>query len=1143
MKIQSEILSKIESLPAYKQLKASIEKKEPLPSLSMSRASRLAALSSLYNGIQVPFFYLTDRSERVPTLLAEMTFWLPDARIYTFPDPTPLFYEMSPWNNTIRRERLQVLTLLAGYHLPVKITPQIPPIIITSPRALMTRTMPRRDFLKSCRELRQGQTISPNEVIRNWVDIGYESEEMVLEPGQFSHRGGIMDIWPPMEDRPVRIELFGNEIDSLRAFEPASQRTLQKVEKILITPAREYLPGKAEGLEIEPSALCEFHLPLIHPAVASLLDYLPREAVTYIDDLDLFRSVVTDIEEEAVRLREESIADHDLSEQFPIPYLSWSEIQDSLSGHYTIDLGRSSAEGPCELAQAFQPGPRFGGQLKNTMDHLSRELDGTKNRAVIISRQAPRLTELWREYHPGETEPGNPPVFVENSLTEGWILRIAPDEAWELYTDGEIFGYERPQPRQRHIPSAEAPEAAYADLKPGDWVVHVDYGIGRFTGLVQRSLEGIEREFLCVEYLGGDQLFVPVHQADRLTRYIGSDGDSPSMARLGGTEWAQTKGKVTAAVQEIASDLLDLYTKRQLAVGYAFHPDNQWQQELEASFPYMETEDQAKAIRAVKHDMEAAKPMDRLLCGDVGYGKTEVALRAAFKAVLDGKQVAVLVPTTVLAQQHYETFRQRLSPFPANVEMLSRFRNPKEQDEIIKKLDTGAVDIIIGTHRLLSSDVVFKDLGLVIIDEEQRFGVTHKEYLKKLRTEVDVLTLTATPIPRTLYMALTGVRDISTINTPPEERLPVLTHIGPYSPRLVRQAVMREIERGGQAFFVHNRVQSIPAMYAHLSQLVPDAKIGIAHGQMNEHELSGVMQKFTHGDIDVLLCTSIIESGLDIPNANTLIVDRADTFGLAQLYQLRGRVGRGAQRAYGYFFRHRRKAPTVEGEERLEVLADNTQLGAGYSIAMRDLEMRGAGELLGTHQHGYIASVGFHLYTRLLAQSVKSQRVKRGLPLDENNDSLLNKEIRLPVTVELPISAGIPVTYIPDQNTRLRLYRRIADLDSETDLDAITEEFNDRFGPIPPMVTDLIFQMKIKLRAEKAGLAAVGVENDQLVLRYPPLPEGVTSRSLPVLGLNERAGKNAYWLAVDLKDSAWRDQLLNVLQEILHEMRWNSAVD
>jgi len=539
----------------------------------------------------------------------------------------------------------------------------------------------------------------------------------------------------------------------------------------------------------------------------------------------------------------------------------------------------------------------------------------------------------------------------------------------------------------------------------------------------------------------------------------------------------------------------------------------------------------------------------------VGYGKTEVALRAAFKAVMDGKQVAILVPTTVLAQQHYETFLQRLSAFPVQVEMLSRFRTPREQTEILYKLAIGEVDIVIGTHRLISSDVQFKDLGLVIIDEEQRFGVTHKEHLKKLRTEVDVLTLTATPIPRTLYMALTGVRDISNLNTPPEERLPIVTHVGPYSPKLVRQAILRELERGGQIFFVHNRVNTIDAMKAHLNQLVPEARVDVGHGQMPETQLASVMHHFNAGDTDVLLSTTIIESGLDIPNANTLIVDRADTFGLAQLYQLRGRVGRGASRAYSYFFRHRKLSPTVEGQQRLEVIAENTQLGAGYSIAMRDLEIRGAGELLGTRQHGHIQAVGFHLYTRLLADAVrqirrietsrKDEEGKEGEKKEESAAlslskgrkidialSSLTQPISMPVNVDLPLAIGIPADYIADQDLRLRLYRRIADLRDETEIDALTSEFQDRFGQLPEMVENLFYQMRVKLRAEQAGLSAISWESGQVVLRYSA-SEDKDGRRLPDLGPGIRGGKNAYWCSFG-KDGHWQEQLLNVLER-LHE--------
>jgi len=792
------------------------------------------------------------------------------------------------------------------------------------------------------------------------------------------------------------------------------------------------------------------------------------------------------------------------------------------------------------LAEQFGHVERFGGRLKPFIEYLGRLVAGG-NSVVIVSRQAERLEELWEDQRVENREKkivANP-RFIEASLSEGFVLRTGTDQLLSIYliSDSEIFGWERPQPRQRPRASAETPEAAYADLQPGDWVVHVDYGVGRYVDLVQRKLEGQPREFLCVEYKNGDQVFVPVYQADRLTRYIGPDTSPPTPGSLGTQEWPETRRRVREAVKEVAEELLDLYARRQVAEGFAFEPDTTWQSELESSFPYVETEDQVRALGEIKLDMERPRPMDRLLCGDVGYGKTEVALRAAFKAVMSGKQAAVLVPTTVLAQQHYDTFCQRLSPFPVTVEMLSRFRTPHEQEQILCGLSQGAVDVVIGTHRLLSADVQFKDLGLVVVDEEQRFGVTHKERLKKLRTEVDVLTLTATPIPRTLYMALTGVRDISNLNTPPEERLPIVTHIGPYEPKLVRQAILRELERGGQIFFVHNRVQTIDAMRMHLEKLVPEARLAIAHGQMPENELASVMHRFTAGEVDILLSTSIIESGLDIPNANTLIVDRADAFGLAQLYQLRGRVGRGAVRAYAYFFRHKKFAPTPEGQERLETIAENTQLGAGYSIAMRDLEMRGAGELLGTRQSGHIAAVGFHLYTRMLAAAVRQIRKVEGrrLKVVEGTPDLqlstFDTALNLPVNVDLPLAIGIPTETIPDTNLRLRLYRRLADVTDEAALEALAAEFQDRFGPLPEMVTNLFYQMRVKLRAEKAGLISVGMEGGQIVLRYPPPAEGSEPSRLADLGPGVRGGKNAYWCTFG-KEADWQERLLDTLEQL-----------
>jgi transcription-repair coupling factor (superfamily II helicase) len=1184
------LLSSLRSTPEYQAFLKQVQEGQRLPGLGLPRAARLPLLAALHGDPSTgsgqawnrPLVLLTDRADHALALYDELGFWLPAAARYLFSEPNPLFYEDAAWGNTTRRERLQALTALASYHLPFAEKPATPPVIVASARAVMTRSLPRRDFLKASRRLSVGQEIQPDVLIHQWAAIGYQAAEIVVEPGQYSRRGGILDIWVTADAFPVRLDFFGDEIDTLRRFDPASQRTVAKLENVLVTPAREFIAGESgignretgddTRFPIPETGVSEFLIPVFHPFPASILDYLPPRGLVLVDDLSLAEAMVSEVEEQAVKFRQESIREGTLPNEFPVPYLSWSEMLDSIQSHPWVELGHGESDQSSvtseQLWEIFGHDQRFGGRLKPFVEYLSA-LTAQGDRVIVVSRQRERLEELWREHaqtmddEPQTTEvvsivrgPSSI-VFTEASLSEGWVLRLGGDNPLiHLITDSEIFGWERPVSRStRQQQAAEAPESAFADLRAGDYVVHVDYGIGRFVGLVRRVLDGHEREFLVVEYDGGDQVFVPVFQADRLTRYIGAEG-APHVTRLGTQEWSNAKSSVKEAVQKVAEELLELYARRQTVSGYAFQPDSQWQKELEDSFPYLETPDQVQAIVAIKRDMEMARPMDRLLCGDVGYGKTEVALRAAFKAVQDGKQVAVLVPTTVLAQQHYETFQQRLAAFPVNVEMLSRFRTQREQNEIIRKLLLGQVDILIGTHRLISQDVEFKDLGLVIIDEEQRFGVTHKEHLKKLRTEVDVLTLTATPIPRTLYMALTGVRDISNLNTPPEERLPIITHVGPYSPRLVRQAVLRELERGGQIFFVHNRVQTIHAMKMHLQKLVPEARIGIGHGQLDEKELASVMHRFTERQIDILLSTTIIESGLDIPNANTLIVDRADTFGLAQLYQLRGRVGRAASRAYAYFFRHRKKPPTLEGQERLEVIAENTQLGAGYSIAMRDLEIRGAGELLGHRQSGQIEAVGFHLYTRMLAAEVKKLRramtavaegqaggeipavalVPAGGPF-----SAFEEELKEPVTVDLPLAIGIPASYIHNQDLRLRLYRRIAALRDEQELEPLIAEFSDRFGPLPEMFQNLFYQMRVKLRADAAGLLSVAAESGQILLRYPALTEKMGQRMLSDLGPSIRGGKNAYWCSF-LKDENWQERLLDVL-EILKRRVVDAVVD
>ncbi len=1127
-----------------------IEEGGSIRPLGLRRSARLPVLAAITNKLNRPILLLTDRADRALTLLDELALWLPEVNRLLFPEPNPLFYENAAWGESTRRERLTALTMLAGYHIPGAIKPETPPVIVAPARAIMTRTLPRRDYLLSARTIKTGQVIQLDDLARICVRLGYEAVTTVIAPGQFARRGGLLDIWPPAEELPRRLDFFGNEIETIRSFEASSQRTIPSqndpnIHRVWITPAREFLlpESQEQSEDLTPSngrhklsdqddGGDEFLIPIFHQSIASILDYLPRHAIVFIDDQQAFEDAVCETEEQAVESRKDYIADGTLTVDFPTPYLTLSEINDSLGEHSTIELGfRTSAifeeeqqeDFSDQISEKFEAGQRFSGRLKAFMDFIL-ERNQAFEPLVIVSRQRSRLKELWDELRVKEAD--RQPVFIEGSLAEGWDFNPIGGGKIHLLTDGEIFGWRRPEPRRRAMRYAEAPEAGYSDLQNDDFVVHIDHGIGRFTGLVKRFVDGVEREYLSVEYADEAQLFVPVHQADRLTRYVGPDNRPPTLARLGSSEWRGTKSYVKEAVVEVAEELLELYAKRTIIHGHSFASDNTWQEELEASFPYIETDDQMRVLSEVKRDMESIRPMDRLICGDVGYGKTEVALRAAFKAVMDGFQVAILVPTTVLAQQHHHTFTERLTAFPVSVEMLSRFRTAQQQHLIVEDLKAGKIDIVIGTHRLLSSDVSFKNLGLLIIDEEQRFGVTHKEKLKQMRTEVDVLTLTATPIPRTLYLALSGVRDISTINTPPEERLPIITHVGPYSPRLVKQAILRELERGGQVFFVHNRVQTIGAMNSHLQQLIPEARISVAHGQMDETTLAERMDAFSSGEVDVLLSTSIIESGLDIPNANTLIVDRADTFGLAQLYQLRGRVGRGAQRAYAYFFRHNRKSPTLDGRQRLETIAENSQLGAGYSIAMRDLEIRGTGDILGTRQHGHIASVGFHLYTSMLSQAVQRIRSEHGLAF-----ALLPTKFNLnltPVNVELPLSSSIPADYVLDKQIRLGLYRRMADARTISELDALIEEFNDRFGTPPDAVNNLFLQFKIKVMAENAGLASLTIENNQFVLRFP---DGAVPENLPAFTYLVRIGKSALWIPFS-EGSDWMAPLVETLSEL-----------
>jgi transcription-repair coupling factor (superfamily II helicase) len=1143
---------------------------EPQPALGVYHTARPYLVAILARALGRPLVVLTARSNRARQWVDELRVWLPDeVPVHAFADPDALPYERIAWAPETRQRRLESLSGLLG--------PSAPPVVVASARALMQKTLPVRELRASLRPLRQGQPFDLTRILGAWVGLGYTAAALVETPGEFSRRGGIVDVWPPNLRRPVRIELFGDQIDSLRTFDPSTQRTLSRVEQAWVGPASEALPRLGEmagsrltGLDLSachPPARNEYeneigqltagtgfrnlewYVPYLYSQPANLLDYVPESGLLVLDDAAELVAALSDLEGQAEQVARDLMAAGDVPANAEAPYFGSVALRERLAGRQTLLLGGSMLDGwatstATPVGELFQAGPRFGGQVRTIISDTEQSIERGE-RGVMVSRQAPRLAELWSNaghaIMPVEDVPVMPPgglTLVQGVMEEGWVLR----DGLSLLTDAELFGWGKPKPRRPNRPRAMAPEVFFADVEPGDFVVHIEHGIGQFQGLIKMSLDGVEREYLRVDYAQGDRLFVPVHQADRLARYVGAGEVNPALHRLGTSDWEQVKARARRAVAEIADELLELYASREVVQGHAFSPDAQWQAEMEASFPYAETEDQLVAIEAVKYDMEQRRPMDRLICGDVGYGKTEVALRAAFKAIMDGKQVAILVPTTVLAQQHYTNFSRRLAAFPVGVAMLSRFQTPAQQDRIVNGLSSGTVDLVIGTHRLLSKDVGFKDLGLLIVDEEQRFGVAHKERIKQMRTEVDVLTLTATPIPRTLHMSLTGVRDLSTIETPPEDRLPIKTFVGEFDESLVRQAMLREMDRNGQIFFVHNRVQGIEQVAARLTKIVPEARLGIAHGQMPEKELSSIMLAFAEGEYDLLVSTSIIESGLDIPNANTIIINRADHFGLAQLYQLRGRVGRSAVRAYAYLLVDKYKTLTEESRRRLEAIQEASELGAGFRIAMQDLEIRGAGELLGARQHGHIAAVGFDLYTRLLAQAVQESRDRLNRASGGDGDgydqsaggrhNILDDPLAPTVTLDLNLPARIPESYVQEAPLRLQLYRRLAGLTTAEAVDEMRQELADRFGPVPEQVDNLLYVVQVKVLAVNAEVEAIGQEERQWLIKCSRLEttdRAAVQDRLSSQGIPARVARRGIWLEVRPEDQ-WRKDLVKTLE-------------
>ncbi len=964
--------------------------------------------------------------------LAEAHRWTQDLKLFgatalEFPPPEPRL-----WRGGHHREADAERAVIAR-----RLAVAEPITVVATPAALSVPLWSREEFAARTVRLATGDSLDRELLLEALERCGYEKVETVVTVGQWSLRGGIVDVFSPSQAGPARLEFFGDDIESIRLFDPTSQRSVGALDELLV------LPLTPEDGAPEPAA--------------RLLDYLPAAAPVLVD-LPKLLDEPTD----------ETVAEPPLRER--------------LAGRQIVELslvaGTSSAAAGAapatEIILETHEVARFTGRFNQLTAEIARwRVEGFRVRLTAADeRQAEHVRQILRE-HQVEAEivtsfEGSQTLaIVVGECSTGFAI---PALGVIVLTEGEVFGSRRRSLRRPKYQRGAA-LTAFTDLAPGDIIVHEDHGLGRYLGLQTMKVGDRESDFLLLEYSEGNRLYLPVERLELISKYLGGDAGAARLDRLGGASWQRVKESVRAALREMAEGLLRLYAQRAVTEGHAFAADTPWQREFEAAFRFEETADQLKAIEDAKRDMESGRPMDRLVAGDVGYGKTEVALRAAFKAVGDGTQVAVLVPTTVLAQQHWSTFADRFAPFPAKVELLSRFRSPKEQKAVVEGLRQGTVDVVIGTHRLLSKDVAFKNLGLMVIDEEHRFGVAHKERMKQLRASVDVLALTATPIPRTLYMSLSGVRDMSVIETAPLDRLPVETVIRRFSRGVIKEALERELARGGQVFFVHNRVQSLPSMAKLVQELVPDARVIMGHGQMKERELEATMVKFVTGQADVLVSTAIVESGLDIPASNTIIINRADRFGLAQLYQLRGRVGRERQQAYAYLLVPADGRVDEQAQRRLRALQELTELGSGFKLAMRDLEIRGAGNLLGAQQHGHIAAVGYDLYSKLLAEAV---RELAGGPTASTVDPIIS----------VAVEGFLPDEYVPEVNQRLALYKRLAGATDDAEVADLRTELADRFGPLPAAADQLLDIVRVRVAARAVGVEKVEAGDGKALVTF-----------------------------------------------------------
>ncbi len=1123
--------------------------------LTAPDAARAYLLAGLCRDLRRVMLVVTAKPEDADRLTDELTTVLGEdgdaATVLRLPESESLPYERLAEDEGVAHGRLGVLSALLEYQRADGPTGLL---LVASVAALCQRTLRPDQFEDTTHTLTVGQSVQTGPLLARWAAMGYVMEPTVEAPGSASRRGGILDVYPPSADAPVRIELFGDVIEDIRPFDPLTQRSLQPVQSVTVTPAWDH-PVDAAALDaivavLDPDALAPDPLERLREDVermeagenigeaglyagflcdGSPLDYLPADAAVAVVEPDRVAQEAATLEEQAAALLAAKVERRELPREWASPWWAWEHVWGRIEGHASrlhLDwLTPSAAEGPGGL-QAV-PAPSFWGRLEAFAKDAG-ERASARERVLVLSHHAERLQEVLRGYDVGASlltdvlhaPPPGSVTLVATPVTEGMRLELESGPL-TVFTDTEVFGHaKRRRVLRKH---AVRREAFLTELVPGSYVVHVDHGIARFAGVRRVAGENGEREYLTLEYAEGDRLYVPSEHLDRVSPYVAPGDDAPTLTRLGGREWARAKERAQRAAWEMAEELVALYAARQVLPGHPFAPDTLWQHEMEDAFPYTETRDQMEAIDAVKAAMEEPHPMDHLVCGDVGYGKTEIAVRAAFKAVQDGMQVAVLCPTTVLAQQHYATFADRLSPYPVRIEVLSRFRTAQEQAATLQALRQGAVDIVIGTHRVLQKDVEFANLGLVVVDDEQRFGVVHKEWFKKMRREVDVLTLTATPIPRTLSMALAGVRDMTTVHTPPEERQPVRTFVCDYNDSVVQEALLRELDRGGQVFFLHNRIRTIHEWADRIQRLAPQARVAVGHGRMDEEELAAVMNDFMRGETDVLVSTTIIEAGLDMPNANTILVHRPEMLGLAQMYQLRGRVGRGTRHAYAYFLVTPGIPMTQAAQKRLKAMLAYQELGAGFRIAMKDLEIRGAGNILGPEQSGHVHAVGFDLYTRLLEESVAQLKAEQeGGPLPPRMD-------QSQVSVDLPLEAYIPEDYIADLPLRLGAYGRLARAMDTEEAVVIGEELRDRFGPTPEPVQNLVYAVRIKALARAAGVESVAKEGASIALRLRNGVGGAGPLLQRELGANARVGDAL--VRVQVKEG-WTETLAWTLERL-----------